>query len=93
MRRRLEPIELSLTILIVPMSPVALHVRAAAQLDRAPASSTRTMSPYLSPKNAIAPSCSASSLVVSKMRTGALASVSRLAMRSISSISSAVTDA
>ena len=43
-----------------------VHVRAAAQLDRVlPASSTRTRSPYLSPKNAIAPRLSACSLVVS----------------------------
>ena len=35
MRRRFDPIDPSLTILIVPMSPVALDVRAAAELDRA----------------------------------------------------------
>ena len=34
MRRRLEPIEPSLTTFIGPMSPVARDVRAAAQLDR-----------------------------------------------------------
>ena len=42
------------------------------------------MSPYLSPKKAIAPISSASALVVSNARTGVLASVSRLARRSIS---------
>ena len=51
-----------------------------------PASSTRTMSPYLSPKKAIAPSASASSLVVSKILVGELANVSPLASRSISAI-------
>ena len=67
MRRRFEPIEPSLTILIGPMKPERVHVRAAAQLDRVlgPASSTRTMSPYLSPKNAIAPMLSAWAFVVS----------------------------
>ena len=46
------------------------------------------MSPYLSPKNAIAPIAIASSLVVSNARTGALARISRLARISICSISS-----
>ena len=49
------------------------------------------MSPYLSPKKAIAPSSSASDLLVSKARTPVLASVAELAMRSISSIWSGVT--
>ena len=49
-----------------------------------PASSTRTMSPYLSPKNAIAPIASASFLVVSNARARSLRSVSALTSRSIS---------
>ena len=67
MRRRFEPIDDSLTILIVPMSPVARTCVPPHSSIDGPASSTRTMSPYLSPKNAIAPSASASSLVVSKI--------------------------
>ena len=91
MRRRLEPIEPSLTTLIVPMSPVARTcVPPHSSIDE-PASRTRTMSPYLSPKKAIAPSSSASAFVVSNARTAVLASVSALARRSICSICSAVT--
>ena len=62
MRRRLEPIEPSLTTLIVPMSPVARTCVPPHSSIELPASSTRTMSPYLSPKKAIAPSASASDL-------------------------------
>ena len=56
-RRRLEPMEPSLTTLMVPMSPrartcVPPH---SSRLLR-PASRTRTTSPYLSPKNATRPS-------------------------------------
>ena len=51
------------------------------------------MSPYLSPKNAIAPSAVASSLVVSNARTGLFASVSALAISSIRAISSSVSAA
>ena len=66
MRRWFEPIELSLTILTGPMSPVArTWVPPHSSVECGPASSTRTMSPYLSPKKAMAPSCSAKSLVVS----------------------------
>ena len=66
MRRRFEPIDPSDTILIVPMSPVA-RTCVPPQSSRLlrPASSTRTMSPYLSPKKAMAPMASASALVVS----------------------------
>ena len=66
MRRRLEPIEPSLTILMVPMSPSARTCVPphSSRLLR-PASSTRTMSPYLSPKKAMAPIASASAFVVS----------------------------
>ena len=52
--------------------------RRTARSSARPASSTRTMSPYLSPKKAMAPSSRASSLVVSKWRTGALARISRV---------------
>ena len=76
MRRRFEPIEPSLTILIVPMSPVARTWVPPQSSSEEPASSTRTMSPYLSPKKAIAPIASASSFVVSNARTGVLARVS-----------------
>ena len=57
MRRRLAPIEPSLTILIGPMKPSACTcVPPHSSIECSPASSTRTRSPYLSPKNAIAPS-------------------------------------
>ena len=65
-RRRLEPIEPSLTILMVPMSPSArTWVPPHSSRLLRPASSTRTTSPYLSPKKAMAPIASASALVVS----------------------------
>jgi hypothetical protein len=66
MRRRLEPIEPSLTILIGPMKPSACTcVPPHSSMECSPASSTRTMSPYLSPKNAIAPMLSACAFDVS----------------------------
>ncbi len=92
MRRRLEPIDDSLVTFSVPMSPVALTCVPPHSSIDGPASSTRTMSPYLSPKNEIAPIASASSLVVSKIRARSLRSVSALTSCSISSISSGVTD-
>ena len=54
MRRRFEPIELSLTILIGPMKPSACTCVPPHSSVEGPASSTRTISPYFSPKNAIA---------------------------------------
>ena len=57
MRRRFAPIEPSLTILIGPMNPSAwTWVPPHSSIECSPASRTRTRSPYLSPKNAIAPS-------------------------------------
>ena len=44
------------------------------------------MSPYLSPKKAMAPSSRASFIVVSKWRTEALSRISRLARSSIARI-------
>ena len=74
MRRRFEPIEPSLTILIGPMNPSACTcVPPQSSVDTGPASSTRTMSPYLSPKNAIAPmlsACGLRGLVVAHRRVG-----------------------
>ncbi len=73
MRRRLEPIDPSLTTLTVPMSPVArTWVPPHSSRLLRPASRTRTMSPYLSPKKAVAPIASASSFDVSYDRTGSL---------------------
>ena len=84
MRRRLEPIEPSEMIFSGPMSPRArTWVPPHSSMEWRPASSTRTMSPYLSPKKAMAPSSPASSLVVSKWRTGALSRISALARSSI----------
>ena len=54
--------------------------------ERRPASSTRTMSPYLSPKKAMAPSCWARSMVVSKWRHDALSSTSEFTRSSTSMI-------
>ncbi len=66
MRRRFAPIEDSATIFTGPMSPSARTcVPPQSSVDRRPASSTRTMSPYLSPKKAMAPRAAASALVVS----------------------------
>ncbi len=58
--------EPSLTTLIVPMSPSARTCVPphSSRLLR-PASRTRTTSPYLSPKKAMAPMASASAFVVS----------------------------
>jgi hypothetical protein len=67
MRRWLAPIEPSEVMRMGPMSPVAPHVGAAAQLGRvAPGLEDRApTSPYLSPKKAMAPSSTASALLVS----------------------------
>ena len=79
MRRMLEPIDSSDTILIGPMSPSArTWVPPHSSIEDAPACSTRTRSPYFSPKNAIAPSCSASSFGVSVASTGSFARTSRV---------------
>ena len=60
MRRRLAPIELSPRILIGPMVPRAwTWVPPHSSTDWRPASTTRTTSPYFSPKKAMAPSRSA----------------------------------
>ena len=64
------------------MSPSALTwVPPQSSVECSPASSTRTTSPYLSPKNAMAPSDRASSIEVSKWRTSAL--VEQLAVREV----------
>ncbi|GIU87950.1 MAG: hypothetical protein KatS3mg009_2465 [Acidimicrobiia bacterium] len=65
MRRRLEPIEPSDTILIGPMNPSASTWVPPHSSTDGPASSTRTRSPYFSPKKAIAPFASASAFEVS----------------------------
>ena len=66
MRRRLAPIDPSDTTVIGPIIPSApTWVPPQSSTDRPPASTTRTTSPYLSPKKAMAPMRSASSLVVS----------------------------
>ena len=58
--------EASETILTGPMSPSArTWVPPHSSIEWRPASSTRTTSPYLSPKKAIAPRLAASALVVS----------------------------
>ena len=93
-RRMLDPIDPSDTILIRPMSPVAVTcVPPQSSMLLVPASSTRTRSPYLSPKNAIAPSSRASSIEVSKWRTGSLLNTSAFARSSMRSSSSSVTGA
>ena len=75
-RRMFEPIDPSDTTLTVPTSPRARTWVPPHSSTDGPASTTRTMSPYLSPKKASAPSSSAWALVVSKARTGALDSTS-----------------
>ena len=91
MRRRLEPIEPSLTILIGPMSPVADTCVPPHNSSELPASSTRTTSPYLSPKKAMAPLSLAACLVISVADTRVLASTSALASCSMRRISAGVT--
>ena len=72
------------TTLIGPMSPVRrTWVPPHSSVECGPASRTRTMSPYFSPKKAMAPSSAASALVVSKWRTGSLASTSWLTRSSM----------
>ena len=74
------------------MSPSAFTwVPPHSSVEWRPASSTRTMSPYFSPKNAMAPRAAASALVVSKWRTGALSRISSLARSSMAWICSGVT--
>ena len=81
----LEPIEPSLTILRSPMSPrAATCVPPQSSMEFGPARRTRTLSPYFSPKKAMAPSASASSLVVSKWSQAALSRTSALTRSSIS---------
>ena len=66
MRRMLAPIEPSATTLIGPIMPRAwTWVPPHSSIERLPASITRTTSPYFSSKNAMAPICSASALLVS----------------------------
>ncbi|CAB4603868.1 unannotated protein [freshwater metagenome] len=66
MRRMFEPIEASLMIFTGPISPSAFTwVPPQSSVECGPASRTFTTSPYLSPKNAIAPLASALSFVVS----------------------------
>ena len=66
MRRRLAPIELSPRILIGPIVPRArTWVPPHSSTEWWPASTTRTTSPYLSPKKAMAPRSAASSCDVS----------------------------
>ena len=66
-RRRFEPIEVSEMTFTGPMSPVAFTwVPPHSSVEWGPASRTRTISPYFSPKKAMAPSSTASALVVSK---------------------------
>ena len=91
-RRMFEPIDVSDTILSGPMSPSprCTWVPPQNSIEFGPACSTRTVSPYLSPKNAMAPSFIASSFVISSCDTGALVRISRLARSSIATIWSGV---
>ena len=86
-RRMLEPMDDSAVILKAPMSPRArTWVPPHSSTEWRPASSTRTVSPYLSPKKAMAPSCWAWAMVVSKCRHGSLARISSLTRSSTSAI-------
>ena len=62
MRRRFEPIEPSDTTLMGPISPVACTCVPPHSSRLGPASRTRTTSPYLSPKKAMAPMAWASAI-------------------------------
>lgn len=85
-RRLVDPTEDSLTRLITPTSDDRpTWVPAQSSRDQGPPmSTTRTTSPYFSPKRAIAPSAFASSIGSSRVTTSRL---SRIAVLAISSIS------
>src|SRR5437870_5178805 len=86
MRRAPEPTELSETITIGPISAVhRTWVPPQSSVEKPGISTTRTSSPYFSPKSIIAPSFRASSIGVTKARTGRFSKIFRLTRRSTSS--------
>ena len=90
-RRAPEPTEPSERITNGPISAVERTcVPPQSSREKPSISTTRTMSPYFSPNSIIAPSLRASSIGVSKMRTGWFAKTCSLTIRSTSVRSSGV---
>ena len=92
MRRRFDPIELSLTTFTAPICPMLRTCVPPQNSSDGPARSTRTFSPYLSPKKAIAPICSASAFVTSGFSVFAAVSTAAFTRFSISTICAGLTD-
>ena len=85
MRRAPEPTEASVSIANGPISAVEpTCVPPQSSIDQPSMSTTRTMSPYFSVKSICAPSLRASSIGVSKIRTGRFANTRSFTRRSIS---------
>ena len=90
-RRRLDPIEPSDTMRTGPIWPVAATwVPPHSSVEWWPARTTRTTSPYLSPKKAMAPNRSASDLGISVASTASSARIRSLTRSSTRVISSGV---
>ena len=91
-RRTPAAIPPSLMILKRPMSPVReTCVPPHNSVEKPPICSTRTSSPYFSPKSIMAPVFWASSMLIMAALTATLAKMASLTRRSTSAISSAVT--
>ena len=89
MRRVFDPMEPSDRSVIGPIWPSeSTWVPPQNSSDAGPAWTTRTDEPYLSPKKAMAPMCSASSREVSVVSTGTSVSTASLASANTSSSSS-----
>ena len=91
-RRVLDPMDDSEMMVIGPIMPRApTWVPPHSSMEWGPARTTRTRSPYLSPKKASAPMASAWALVVSSTMTSASVSTSALAMAATADSSSGAT--
>ena len=91
-RRVFEPMDDSETTVMGPIMPSApTWVPPHNSMEWGPARTTRTRSPYLSPKKARAPMASASALVVSSTTTSASVSTSALAIAATAASSSGAT--
>ena len=91
-RRVFEPMDDSEVMVMGPIIPRApTWVPPHSSMEWGPARTTRTRSPYLSPKKARAPMASASALDVSSTTTSASVSTSALAIDATAASSSGVT--
>jgi hypothetical protein len=83
MRRVPCPIEVSATMITAPMSPLLpTWVPPQSSRDQPPKSTTRTSSPYFSPKSAIAPVAWASATGISRTLRTRLSRTAALMRRS-----------